>query len=196
MRAQRVRGLGLAVLAVATAWGPRAASADEPVAGRPAARDGQRDFDFLIGKWKYHLSRLENPLSGSTKWLEYEGTGVCRPIWNGDAQIDELDAQGPAGRVQGLTLRLYDPVARQWNLNYATKKSGALGVPPTVGSFDAKNGRGEFYDYELWRGRWIFVRYVWKDITPSSARFEQSFSEDGGRTWEVNWITTQTRIEE
>ena len=48
-------------------------------------RDGQRDFDFLLGKWKYHLKRLVNPLTGSTQWIEFDGTGVCRPIWNGNA---------------------------------------------------------------------------------------------------------------
>src|SRR4029077_12338338 len=73
----------------------------------PALRDGQHDFDFQIGTWKYHLSRLDHPLTGSKNWIEYEGTGVCRPILNGAAQIDEFDATGPTGRIQGLTLRLY-----------------------------------------------------------------------------------------
>ncbi len=161
---------------------------------RPALRDGQHDFDFLLGTWKYHLSRLVNPLSGSTTWVEFEGTGTCRPIWGGLAQIDELEAEGPAGHVQGLTLRLYNPQSHQWNLNWANIKDGTLG-PPTIGSFNAKNGRGEFYDQETFNGRSILVRYVWSDITPTSAHFEQSFSDDGGKTWETNWITTQVRVE-
>jgi len=37
----------------------------------PALRDGQHDFDFLLGTWKYHLSRLVDPLTGSTKWVEF-----------------------------------------------------------------------------------------------------------------------------
>jgi hypothetical protein len=158
----------------------------------PALRDGQRDFDFLLGKWKYHLKRLEHPLTGSTTWVEFDGTGFCRPVWNGNAQIDELEVDGPSGHVQGLTLRLYNPQSHQWNLNWANAKDGTLG-PPTIGSF--KNGRGEFYDQETFNGRAILVRYLWSDITPASAHFEQSFSDDGGKTWETNWITTQVRDE-
>jgi hypothetical protein len=135
-----------------------------------------------------------NPLTGSTQWVEFDGKSVCRPIWNGLSQIDEVDLDGPGGRIQGLTLRLYNPEAHQWSLNWANAKTATLGVP-TVGSFDAKNGRGEFYDQEVINGRMIFVRYVWSDITPNSAHFEQSFSDDGGKTWEVNWITDQVRIQ-
>ena len=39
-----------------------------------------------------------------------------------------------------------------------------------------------------------FVRFVIADITPTSCRFEQAFSADGGKTWEVNWIATDTRV--
>jgi hypothetical protein len=65
-------------------------------------------------------------------------------------------------------------------------------MPPTVGRFT--NGRGEFYDEEEYEGKKITVRYVWSDITANSAHFEQAFSTDGGKTWEVNWITDQTRV--
>ena len=101
---------------------------------------------------------------------------------------------GPTGHIQGLTLRLYNPQSHQWSLNWANQKDGTLGVP-TIGSFDAKNGRGEFFDQETLNGRVILVRYVWSGITPTSAHFEQSFSDDGGKTWEVNWITDQVRVE-
>jgi len=160
----------------------------------PALRDGHHDFDFLLGTWKYHLSRLVDPLTGSTKWVEFEGTGVCRPVWNGKSQLDEFEADGPTGHIEGLTLRLYNPQSHQWNLNWVNSKVGTIGTP-TIGSFNAKNGRGEFYDQEIINGRSILVRYIWSDITPTSARFEQSFSDDGGKTWEPNWITTQVRVE-
>jgi hypothetical protein len=192
MRANLFALVLIALLAPAAASAQAAGTA--ATASEPALRDGQHDFDFLIGAWKYHLSRLDHPLTGSTTWIEYEGTGVCRPILNGAAQIDEFDATGPTGRIQGLTLRLYNPEAHQWNLNWANLKTGTLAVP-TVGSFNARNGRGEFFDQEVFNGRSILVRYVWSDITPTSARFEQSFSDDGGKTWEPNWITTQMRVQ-
>jgi hypothetical protein len=185
----RVKNL-FAVILIAL-FVPMAIPAQAPQA--PALRDGQHDFDFLIGSWKFHLSKLEHPLTGSKKWIQFEGSSVCRPILNGAAQIDEVDTSSPTGHIQGLTLRLYNPEAHQWNLNWANIKNGTMGVP-TVGSFDAKNGRGEFFDQETYNGRAILVRYVWSDITPTSAHFEQSFSEDGGKTWETNWITNQEKV--
>jgi hypothetical protein len=158
-----------------------------------AQRDGQHDFDFEIGIWKTHLSRLLHPLTGSRTWAEYEGTTVVRKVWNGQANLVELEADGPAGHFEGLNLRLYNPQAHQWSLNFANRNSGVLSQP-TVGEF--KNGRGEFYDQETLNGRAIFVRFVISDITPNSCRFEQAFSEDGGKTWEVNWIATDRRVKD
>jgi hypothetical protein len=159
----------------------------------PTQRDGQHDFDFHLGTWKTHLRRLLNPLTGSTKWAEYEGTTVVRKVWNGRANLVELAADGPAGHFEGLSLRLYNPQSRQWSLNFANAAGGVMALP-TVGEF--KNGRGEFYNQETFKGRSIFVRFVISDITPNSCRFEQAFSNDGGQTWEVNWIATDTRVKD
>jgi len=156
-----------------------------------ALRDGQHDFDFELGSWKIHLKRLVNPLTGSKTWVEFDGTSVTRKVWDGRAQIEEFETDGSAGHIEGLTLRLYNPQAHQWSLYWGTSKSGTLGVP-TIGEF--KNGRGEFYDQEEINGRTILVRFIWSEITANSAHFEQSFSDDGGKTWEVNWITDQTRV--
>jgi hypothetical protein len=158
---------------------------------KPERRDGQRDFDFHIGSWKTRLRRLQKPLTGSTTWVEYEGTTVVRKVWNGAADLVELDVSGPAGRIEGLSLRLYNPEAHQWSLNFSNRRTGTMS-PPTIGEF--QNGRGEFYSQEDLDGRAIFVRFVISDITPDSCHFEQAFSADGGRTWEVNWIATDTRV--
>jgi hypothetical protein len=156
-------------------------------------RDGQHDFDFEIGTWKTHLRRLQHPLTGSTTWVEYEGTTVVRKVWNGRANLVELVANGPAGHFEGLNLRLYNPESRQWSLNFANSSGGTMSQP-TIGEF--QNGRGEFYDQETLNGRAILVRFVISEITPTSCRFEQSFSDDGGKTWEVNWIATDTRVKD
>lgn len=154
-------------------------------------RDGQHDFDFHLGTWKTHLKRLQHPLTGSTSWVEYEGTTTVRKVWNGRANLVELVADGPAGHFEGLSLRLYDPEAHQWSLNFANIKSGTL-TAPSIGEF--KNGRGEFYNTDTLDGRAILVRFIISDITQDSIHFEQSFSEDGGKTWEVNWIATDMRM--
>lgn len=155
-------------------------------------QNGQHDFDFEIGTWKTHLKRLVNPLSGEpAKWVEYDGTTVVSKVWNGKANLVELIADGPAGHFEGLNLRLYNPESNQWNLNFASVRAGTMSKP-TTGSF--KNGRGEFYNEETLNGKAIFVRFIISDITPDSCHFEQSFSEDGGKTWEVNWIAVDTRV--
>jgi len=99
-----------------------------------AKRDGQHDFDFEIGTWKTHLSRLVHPLTGSTTWIELEGTSVVRKVWDGRANLVELEVDGPAGHVEGLSLRLYNPEAHQWSLNFANSRGGTLGQP-TIGEF-------------------------------------------------------------
>jgi hypothetical protein len=159
-----------------------------------ALRDGSHDFDFEIGSWKIHLKKLMHPLTGSTTWVEFDGTSVTRKIWDGRSQIEEFETDNPtSGHIEGLTLRLYNPVAHQWNLNWATSKTGTMAVP-TIGEF--KNGRGEFYDYEPINDRMVLVRFLWTNTTTDTPHFEQSFSEDGGKTWEVNWITDETRVKD
>jgi hypothetical protein len=191
---------GTAIIALGMAMGigtflvgdSRATARRQPTTEHAAAEhDGQHDFDFEAGTWKIHLKRLVHPLSGSTTWVEYDGTTVTRKVWDGKGWLEEFETNGSSGRVEGLTLRLYHPQSHQWSLYWANSKDGIL-AQPTIGEF--KNGRGEFYDQEPYNGREIFVRYIWSDITPNSAHFEQSFSSDGGKTWEVNWITDQTRV--
>ena len=154
-------------------------------------RDGQHDFDPLIGSWKYHLKRRVNPLTNSNTWIEFDGTGVCYKIWDGRAQLDTIELDSPNGHIEGLTLRVYNPQSHQWRLYWANSKIGVMD-PPQVGEF--KNGRGEFYAQDTINGRTILVRFDWSRMDTNSPHFEQSFSDDGGKTWEVNWITDQTRV--
>ena len=169
------------------------AGSSVPVFAQSNLRDGQHDFDFEIGTWNTHLRRLLRPLTGSTTWVEYQGTTVVRKVWDGRANLVELQVDGPAGHLEALSLRLYNPEARQWSLNFSNSRGGTLS-PPSIGEFG--NGRGEFFAQETLNGRAILVRFIISDITPTSVRFEQSFSADGGKTWEVNWIAVDTRVKE
>jgi hypothetical protein len=156
-----------------------------------SAPSGEHDFDFEIGTWKTHLKRLLRPLTGSTTWVEYEGTTVVHKVWNGRANLVELEVTGPEGHIQALSLRLYNPESRQWSLNFANSRGGTL-APPSIGEF--RNGRGEFLSKESLDGRPILVRFVITPITADSCRFEQFFSADDGKTWEANWIAVDTRL--
>jgi hypothetical protein len=147
------------------------------------AHDGQHDFDFLIGSWKIHLKRMVHPLSGSHEWVEFDGT----------VEIEEFSVDAPEKKIHilGLALRLYNPASHQWSIYWANAAKGAIGGPPVVGEF--KDGHGEFYDQEEIDGRVIFTRYAWSRINTPTPHFEQAYSDDGGQTWEVNWITDQTK---
>mgnify|MGYP001162076549 CR=1 FL=1 len=154
-------------------------------------RDGQRDFDFFMGTWSVHNRRLERPLSGSWSWYEFGGTAIARPVWGGNANVDEVDFESPLGRIEGLTLRLYDQKTREWSLYWGTRARGLMPVP-NVGAFDER-GVGDFFSRELFEGRPIICRYRWCDVTPESCRWEQAFSADDGATWELNWTMQFTR---
>jgi hypothetical protein len=184
---ERTRPIALVFsIVLAALAAPRASHAQQA-----APRDGQHDFDFEIGTWHTRLSRLEKPLSGSTKWIEYTGTTVVRKVWGGRANLVELAVTGPEGSFEGLSLRLYNPKARQWTLNFANARSGTLATP-SIGEF--RNGRGEFYSHEEYDGRMILVRFVIAPTGSDTCRFEQAYSDDGGKTWEVNWIAVDTRV--
>lgn len=171
----------------AGAW----AEAASPLApsAMPTARDGRHDFDFLIGVWSVRVRKLVNPLTGSTSWIEYRGTAAHRKLLDSDANLEDFDVEtaDKAHAIHGETLRLYNPVSGQWSIYLLNLAKGVLSMPPVVGRFT--DGRGEFIDQEEYKGRTILVRYKWDSTSPTTARMQQSFSDDGGKTWEVNWIT-------
>ena len=178
-----------------TACSPRLMAQNDPSATHAAKaeqRDGQHDFDFELGSWKIHLKRLLHPLTGSTTWVEFDGTSVTKKVWDGRSQLEEFEVDSPTGHIEGLTLRTYNPNSHQWSLYWANSKDGTV-VPPQIGQF--KDGQGEFYAQDTMNGKMIFVRFIWSNTNSNSPHFEQSFSEDGGKTWEVNWITNQTRVD-
>jgi hypothetical protein len=157
-----------------------------------AARDGQKDFDWEIGTWTTRVKVRRNPLSGATPdWAEYEGTSVVKPLLNGRSNFVELSVSGRRGKIEGGSLRLYNPTAGQWSLNYATLSAGVL-TAPVFGSFDGQ-GRASFYGQDTLGGRVILVRFVITRAGPNEAHFEQAYSVDGGQSWEDNWIAVDTR---
>src|SRR5580698_5105510 len=164
--------LCLLALALITPTG----NADAPPSSAPTPkgpeRDGQHDFDFELGSWQIHLKKLVHPFSGSSEWVRFDGTSVTRPVWGGKAQLEEFETDGAAGKVEGLTLRTYDPTTRQWNLFWVNSKNGAM-FPPQIGAF--RNGVGEFYAMDTQDGKSVLVRFLWTNTTTGQPHFEQAF---------------------
>lgn len=156
-------------------------------------RDGSHDFDFLIGDWKAHVRRLPDRLNNSNTWVEYDGISNHKKVLTSNANFEEFEVTSTDKKlhIKAQTLRLYNPASRQWSIYLVDLDNGTLDTPPVVGQFTGN--RGEFYHQEDFKGRTILVRYVWLNISPQSARMEQSFSPDGGKTWEVNWICELSR---
>lgn len=158
--------------------------------------DGRTDFDFFIGKWNVHHRRLRERLSvtasGSDSWEEFDGTSDAHKVLHGIGNVDELWAERETGPLAGMSIRLYDPEQDVWRIYWASNRGGPLDVP-MVGRF--ANGLGTFYAQETHEGRHVYSRFIWSGITPTSARWEQALSADGGGTWETNWIMEFTRRE-
>ena len=144
---------------------------------------GAHDFDFLIGSWEVANRRLTTLLSGADDWDEFPATAVCRSLFGGAANVDEIVF--PTKGFSGATLRLFDPAREEWSLYWANSRTGTL-FPPVVGRFS--DARGDFYGDDTHEGVPIRAHFVWSEITGESARWEQEFSADGGRTWESNWV--------
>ena len=112
-------------------------------------------------------------------------------LWGGRAQLDTLNVDGSTGHIEGLTLRLFNPKTQEWRLYWANSQDGLV-VAPQIGHF--KGGHGEFYAQDTLDDRSILIKYDWSALHSNSPHFEQSFSNDGGKSWEVNWITDQSRV--
>jgi hypothetical protein len=187
-----VLAAGVFPLSLARGQMPQASSTNVPPLVK-TERDGAHDFDFLIGNWKAHVRRLPDRLNGSNTWIEYDGISNHKKLLDSNANFEEFEVDNPEKHlhIKAQTLRLYNPESHQWSIYLVDVDKGVISLPPVVGEFTGN--RGEFYDQEDYKGRAILVRYVWLNNSPRSARMEQSFSPDGGKTWEVNWICELSR---
>jgi hypothetical protein len=175
---------------VAAAIAALALAAEAREAGT-GPRDGSHDFDFARGVWHTHVTRILDPFEGGTHTTTLDGTKTSHPLWDGRAWVEEIEADGPDGHWEGMTLFVYNPKSDQWSQTYIDGASGDV-ESPSVGAF--KDGRGELYATGTYDGRNVLVRGVWSDITPISHRYEIAYSQDGGRTWATAFKAYLTRL--
>jgi hypothetical protein len=152
----------------------------------------EHDFDFLVGNWTVAHRRLKHALAHSTEWETFSGTCTTWRLLNGNADVDDNVLQAPAGVFRAITLRSFDPATKSWSIWWLDGRHPHDLAPPVAGEF--RNGVGTFFARDTFEGRAITVRYVWSDITSKSAKWEQAFSEDGGKTWETNWVMQFHRV--
>ena len=155
------------------------------------AVSGAHDFDFLIVEWSVRHRQLNRRLVGDTEWIEFTGAGSVRKILDGLGNFDEFHILLPSGAYTGSTLRLFNPASQFWSIHWVDSRNPVLD-PPMFGKFSGD--RGVFYGDGAFEGRLIRVRFIWTAMTATTCRWEQAFSEDGGKTWETNWIMAFTRV--
>jgi hypothetical protein len=162
-----------------------------PAAAAQPQHDGAHDFDFAGGSWHTHITRTLDPFDEKSAVIELDGTVDTRPVWGGLGRLEEVEADGPKGHWQGVGLYLFNPQTQQWNEYFANSKAGVMGTP-FVGSF--KDGQGELFSPDTFKDRAILVRARWMDIQPDSHTYEESFSDDGGKSWKRSFIAKKTRL--
>ena len=153
---------------------------------------GRHDFDFLFGSWNIENRALRKRLEGCTEWEYFSASGTSRPLLGGLGNLDDFVPVGWRPGFLGMTLRLFNPATGLWSIYWASNQTGTL-EPPVTGHF--QDGIGMFEGEDVPNGLPIRVRFVWSEITQSSARWEQFFSDDGGTSWEKNWVMKFTRAE-
>ena len=151
------------------------------------------DFDFWFGSWQVHNRRLTRRLAGSDQWEEFPATVVARPLLDGLGNEDEFRTDHDGGFV-GMSFRFFDPERRRWSIYWADSRRPGELDPPVFGTFSG--GLGIFEGEDIHRGRPILVRFTWSGVTTPTPRWEQAFSDDGGRTWETNWVMELARAGE
>lgn len=162
-----------------------------PQAGDSAAIDHLHDFDFLVGSWRVHHRLLKQRLAGNHEWIEFDGTLRNWTTMEGQGNVDDTYIGKPGGAYRAVGLRGYDPKSRTWAIWWLDGRDPHVIGPPVVGNFE--NGVGAFEGDDTFDGKPIKARFIWSNITANSAHWEQAFSPDGGRTWEVNWRMDLTR---
>jgi len=196
MKSTLSSGLGALLCAGASFIGAYAQAASSPAdiitSPTAAPHDGQHDFDFNIGVWHTHIKRTLDPFAGGSESVEMNGTVTVRKVWDGKAELEEIEADGPKGHWEGLTLFLYNPSAHQWSQSFANSKVGTLSS--NVGEF--KDGRVVLVGQDIVNDQSILVKAVWSDIKPGSHQYEELYSNDGGTTWVRSFIANLTRLEQ
>ena len=148
---------------------------------KPGESNHFREFDFWIGKWDVNLRMIQPDHS----WKDSVQAKVeIYPILNGKAILELWDSSS----IKGFSLRYYDPNKDTWVL-YLNWPSN--GQSSSIGSLQGqfRHGRGEFFAES---GKRI-SRYTFCDITPTSLRWDDAYSHDGGKTWTNNWIMEFSR---
>lgn len=149
------------------------------------------DFDFLVGSWAVQHRKLKHRLAHSDVWETFTGTCNLTMLLDGAANVDDNVLSTPDGTYTAASLRAFDAVTKKWSIWWLDSRHPGQLDPPVTGGFHGNVGL--FFSDDTWNGKPIKVRFMWSDVTGNSARWQQAFSADEGKSWETNWVMDFTR---
>lgn len=159
----------------------------------PSSTSSKSDFDFLVGSYIVHHKKLKSRLTNCNEWLEFDGTHEMHKILNGTGNLETHYMTNPDGsHVEGIALRLFNPVTKLWSIYWANSNQGTFEAP-VVGSFEKNIGR--FFSKDIFKGKEISVQFLWDATDIANPSWSQAFSTDNGKTWEWNWYMGFTKNE-
>ena len=151
----------------------------------------KHDFDFFEGKWLLRNKKLKTRLNQCTEWIEFESTQEMYRILKGIGNIDNFLAEFDGEPFEGMTVRLFNPTTKLWNIYWADSNVGVLD-PPVLGSFE--NNVGHFFTKDIFNDKKVIVVFRWDAIDKDNPIWSQAMSDDNGKTWEWNWYMYMSRI--
>lgn len=161
--------------------------ADQLRSGMTGHLGTPRDFDFVAGSWGIRNRRLKQRNVNSDDWDEFQATQKAWIMLDGVANVDEFDC--PARGFKGMSMRTLDLATGLWSIYWINSTSGRL-LNPVIGGFSGDHGL--FYGDDIDAGVPVISRFEWV-VHPSAPTWTQSYSWDGGETWERNWVMELTR---
>jgi hypothetical protein len=153
----------------------------------------EQDWQWLVGNWDVYHERLRDRLVGSTTWDKFGGKCNSWPTLGGLGNVDDCLLYLPAGTYRAFAPRAFDPATNQWNIWWLDGRMASQLDPPVRGGF--KGSEGEFQGADVHKGTPVTVRFRWHETNSPRPWWDQSFSTDGGRSWETNWRNYFTRTQ-
>jgi hypothetical protein len=167
-----------------------AAALGVPAWGQPAGAH-TKDWDWLTGNWDVWHRRLKQRLAGSDDWAGFAGKSSFWHTLGGLGNVDDNLLYLPDGEYRGLSIRAFDAATGKWSIWWVDGRQAGKLDPPVVGGFE--DDEGVFYGKDTFEGMPITVRFRWHEVHSKRPHWDQGFSKDGGKTWEINWRNYFTR---
>ena len=142
------------------------------------------DFDFLSGMRTIRHRRLKECMAGCDEWEAFATGYQAWQTLDGAGSVDRVYGELDGKPFEGMSVRTHDREKNEWTICWADSWNTTL-REQVRGRFES--GVGVFYGTETYRGVTYRMRFLWKEITATTARWEQAYQDPDSGEWETNW---------